>query len=203
MSGAWTAAMLQAAACAAAHPLPSTASDYPTPAVDVGSLPGNFLLRQTLVVKYKDQTRSFDVVLQKEGNELLLVGLGPFGTKAFVLSQNGTKVDYRSYLPVQLPFPPQYVLNDIFRTYFLGVGGGPLANGSHEVERGGEQISEVWENGRLLERRFVRSAQDPPGAIEIRYVGGMVDGRPPPLIEFDNGWLGYHLSIATISEEKL
>jgi Protein of unknown function (DUF3261) len=203
VTGRWLALLLLAAACAAAPRMPSGPPSYPTPAIDVGDFRGDFLRRQELVVRYQKETRSFDVVLQKKGNELLLLGLGPLGTKAFALSQTGKVVSYKSYLPIELPFPPRYVLNDIFRTYFLGIAAGPLADGEHDAESDGERISEQWSKGRLLERRFVRIAHDPPGAIDIRYVGGMVDASPPPLIEFDNGWLGYHLSISTISEETL
>jgi hypothetical protein len=203
MSRLWSAGLLLAAACATSQRTRSSVPDYPTPPVDVGSPRGDFLRRQELVVRYREKTRSFDVVLQKRGNELLLLGLGPFGIKAFALSQTGTVVSFRPYLPVQLPFPPRYVLNDIARTYFLSIGEGPLPDGVHEIERDGEQIRERWENGRLLERRFVRLSHDPPGAIVIRYVGGMVDAHAPSLIEFDNGWLGYHLSISTVSEESL
>lgn len=197
----WPVGMLLAASCAAAPREPSATPDYPTQVVDVGKLPGNFLIRQTLVVRYQQETRSLDVVLQKRANELVVIGLGPFATKAFVLSQTGTVLAYKAYQPVALPFPPRYVLNDIFRTYFLGIGDGPLGDGEHGLERDGERVSERWEDGRLLERRFTRIARDPPGAIDIRYVGGMAGTHPPPMIEFDNGWLGYHLSIATISEE--
>jgi hypothetical protein len=194
-------ALMVAAGCAGAQrPNPV---EYPTTLTAPSTHPGDFIRRQKLVVTFHGQTRGLEAVLQKRGNELVLVGLTPFGTRAFVLKQTGLEVQFQSYYGPAPPFPPRYMLDDISRTYFAGIGDQPLEDGGHRITRDGELIEEEWKNGRLLRRRFERVARDPPGEIVITYVGGMASTVSPVLIELDNGWLGYHLSVTTLSEEAL
>ena len=196
-----------AVACAAQPPTLRTAPttcDYPTQLSSPASWPRDFLWRQHLVATYRGQTHAFDAVLQKRGDELLLIGLTPFGTKAFVMQQAALEVRVTTAsVSMELPFPPRYVFNDISRAYVQGIGNAPRSDGMHFLERNGERIEETWHDGRLLERRYRREGGDCRGEIVISYVGGMINGRSPPLIEFDNGWLGYHLSISTLSEQDL
>ena len=192
-------------ACATAH-------DHPPPRPYPGTLtrpsehPGDFVRRQKLSAKFGDQTQGFEAVLQKQGDQLKLVGLTPFGTKAFLLEQDGLEVKFTSYMPRELPFPPRYILQDVHRVYFGGLGKGalvPLPDGEHTAQRDGETIAETWRDGRLLERRFTRVAADPPGVITVVYEGGMAGPTSPKVIRIDNGWLGYQLVIETVSEQKL
>jgi hypothetical protein len=113
------------------------------------------------------------------------------------------EIQFTSYTAQPIPFPPRYILEDVYRTYFGGIGDAGLPDGRHVAVRGPERIQERWQNGRLMERRFARLDGDPRGEIVIDYIDGMVGSRSPTLIEFDNGWLGYHLSVSTISEEEL
>jgi hypothetical protein len=193
-----------ACGCGAVRPAPSgQPPEYPGTLLTPSLYRGDFLRSQKLVARYGEQIGSFSAVLQKQGDTLTVIGLTPFGSKAFVIQQVGIEVKFTSYVPGALPFPPRYVLFDIHRVYFGGLGGGPLPDGAHTVERDGESIREVWKGGRLFERAFTRLAADPPGAMVIRYEGGMAPGASPARIEIDNGWVGYHLSIATLSEERL
>jgi hypothetical protein len=190
--------------CAAVRPVPTgQAHEYPGVLTPPSQHGGDFLRSQKVVARYGGRTNSFSAVLQKQADTLTLIGLTPFGSKAFVIQQVGMEVKFTSYLPDELPFPPRYVLFDIHRVYFGGLGGAPLPDGEHVAERDGERIREVWKGGRLFERSFTRLAADPPGAMVIAYQGGMVPGTSPARIEIDNGWVGYHLSIATLSEERL
>jgi len=141
-------------------------------------------------------------VLQKKGDAITLIGLTPFGTRAFVLEQNGLEVKFTSYIG-DVPFPPRYILQDIERVYFGGLEGAPLTDGEHVAERDGEKIREVWREGKLQQRDFTRLDGDPPGTMAIVYQGGMAGGTSAPEIDIDNGWVGYRLSIVTLSEQRL
>jgi hypothetical protein len=191
------------AACATTPAQSPGIAEYPTTLSSPASHPGNFIRRQKLVVEYQRNRRGFEAVLQKKDDEITLVGLTPFGTKAFVLTQTGVEVHFTTYFAQAVQFPPRYMLNDVSRTYFGGIGDRALSDGEHQADRDGERIWERWKDGRLMERRFTRVAADPPGQIVISYVGGMEGSRSPALVEFDNGWLGYHLSVSTLSEEAL
>jgi len=190
-------------ACATARPVAQEASNYPTVLTPPSQHPGEFLRRQRLVARYMGQTMAFDAVLQKKGDVLTLIGLTPFGAKAFALVQTGVDVKFTPFLMRETPFPPENIMKDIYRTYFLGISEGVLPDGLQTAYRDGERIQEVWAGGRLQERRFMRLVSGRRGEIVVTYVGGMADGKSPAQIEFHNGWFGYDLSISTVSEEAL
>jgi Protein of unknown function (DUF3261) len=187
-------------ACAAARP---PQREYPGTLLPPSRSSGNFVRTQKLVAHYGGETRSMDAVLQKEGDLLTLIGMTPFGSKAFVLQQQGVDVTFKSYVPIELPFPPKYILLDVQRVYFAGISQAPLDDGEHSMERDGERIVERWQGGRLLTRAFTRLSGDPAGAITIVYEGGMAGGTSAKKIEIDNGWVGYQLSITTVQEQPL
>ena len=177
--------------------------DYPGVLTAPAAHPGEFVRRQKLTARYRGQERSFEAVLQKQGDALTLIGLTPFGSKAFVLEQRGLEVKFTPYLAGDLPFPPRFVLQDVHRVYFGGLGDDAKADGEHTALAHGERVREVWKDGRLLSREYTRLLADPPGSIAITYQGGMACCTSPERIELENGWLGYHLSILTVSEERL
>jgi Protein of unknown function (DUF3261) len=192
--------LLVAVACATARP---PQREYPGTLLSPSRSSGNFVRTQKLVAHYGGETRSMDAVLQKEGDLLTLVGMTPFGSKAFVLQQQGVEVTFKSYVPFELPFPPKYILLDVQRVYFAGISPLPLEDGEHSAERDGERIVERWQDGRLLTRAFTRLSGDPAGAITIVYEGGMAGGASAKKIEIDNGWVGYKLSITTVQDQPL
>ena len=203
--------MLGAAICAlsprcAVNPHPATqpaAIEYPGILVAPSTVPGDFLARQEVVARYRETRVRFESVFQKRGDELTLLGLTPFGTRAFLLQQEGTAVTFTSYVDRTLPFPPRYILFDIHRALFVGLGPGPLADGAHESSRDGEVIRERWKGGRIIERTFRREPGPPSGSITITCKDGMVFGVPPPVLELRNGWFGYDLTITTRTYEAL
>ncbi len=188
--------------CAAARSPPTLMVDYPGELTSPSDHPGAFVRRQQITARYGNEVRSFEAVLQKQDDTLTLIGLLPFG-KAFVLEQRGREVSFQSFLPRDPPFPPRFVLQDIHRTYFGGIGDGVLSDGEHAIDRNGEHLREVWSGGRLLERHFARLDGQPPGEIVIRYDGGMAPGLSPKRLVLDNGWFAYQLTIETVSEEPL
>jgi hypothetical protein len=206
-----------AAACAAGTP---KEADWPSVGILLAPAirPGDFLDRQRIVATYKGHTASFDAVVQKKGNELLLVGLTPFGSRAFVLRQVGGEASFESFVPQTLPFPPNYILVDVERVFFPWTDEAPPIDANRQFLRDGEIVTERWQAGRLLRRTFSRdgvhpgaspeggrNASDlPPGQIVVDYDGGMAsDGTPAPHVSFDNAQFGYHLDITTLTHENL
>jgi len=196
---------LLAAACAhQPRPLPDEAG-YPGTLAELGRVPGNFMWRQSIAARYGTQGGRFEAVIQKQGDRLLILGLTPMGTRAFLLEQQGPGIKATVYVDRALPFPPKYVFLDVHRTFFLGIGPGPLGDGWQQAVRDGETIRELWRGGRLLERRFERLDHRPPGQIAIRYDGGYAPAPVPHpgRIVFDNGWFGYQLTIDTLEAAPL
>ena len=171
--------------------------------VDMAIVPGNFLARQRIVGSMGDKELSSEVVLQKQGEVLTLVGLTPFGTKAFALVQTGLRTEYTAFVEVALPFPPEMMLADIHRTLFIRIGSEMDGDGERQAIRGDERIDETWVGGRLMQRVYKRRRGQPKGLIIIDYGEGMRGPVPPPVISLDNQRLGYSVAIETNTYQQL
>jgi hypothetical protein len=165
----------------------------------------DFMLRQHLQARYGDEEFEFDVVLQKRGDELVLLGLAPYGGKAFALTQRGTTFEAESFVPMRLPFPPRHILNDIHRVFLRGSGlDDRRPDGRHESEEHGERLLEVWHDARLVVRTFERLDGDPDGRIRIDYQGPTpAGGLTSPRILLRNEWFDYELRITNLEQHRL
>jgi len=188
-------------------PAPSVpAPPYDGPLSSPGERADDFFDRQKIVATYRGKTVSFDAVLQKRGEELTLLGLTPFGSRAFVLTQKGAEVAFQAFVDEGLPFPPSYMLIDVHRVFFQAFSAqeAPPSDGERSTVRRGELVTEKWQDGRLRQRTFRRSDGRPPGTIVVDYEGGMpADGTPPTHVAFTNGWYGYRLDITTVAHKPL
>jgi hypothetical protein len=188
----------------AAGPLP----EYPGTLTAVSELRSPSALGEAFAFEHRvrsespEGTHEFRAVLQKQGDTLVIVGLGPHGGRGFSLTQRGEEIEFESQLPRELPFPPRFMLLDVHRVWFRGLDG-PLPDGEHRGELDGEEIVERWENSRLMERNFRRIDGEPPGLIRVIYEGGLGGDEPPPVVRYDNGWFGYRLTITTLSHQRI
>ncbi|MEZ4452428.1 MAG: DUF3261 domain-containing protein [Nannocystaceae bacterium] len=200
-----TAALLVALALAGACAHGRTAADGPPPIdeallVDVATIPGDFLARQRVSGTMGERTLGSEVVLQKQGGTLTLLGLTPFGTRAFAVIQEGKALRVESFMPEALPFPPELMILDVHRALFLGER--PQPDGRHRFRVGDERVDDTWSGGRLL-RRVFRRRRAPRGDIVVDYGEGMAGGQPPPTITIDNQIFGYTVTIETVSFQPL
>jgi hypothetical protein len=79
----------------------------------VASLPaGDFGWRERVRYRGGDVDAGFLVVAEKRGHRLVLVGLNPFGAKAFSVTQQHGAVTAESHLGRALAVPPENVLRD-------------------------------------------------------------------------------------------
>lgn len=180
---------------------------YPGELISTAELDGDFIARQKLAGEFRDHAFKFEAVLQLRGGTLTVLGLTPFGTKAFVLTQSGTEVEFEALIDRELPFPPEYILQDIHRAWLWGArlpwGHGPPDSAEAEVEVAGERVSETWTANGLVRRSFERLDGEPEGQIRIDYIGGHRRGRPAKEVVLHNGWFGYDLTIETIEWRSL
>ena len=128
---------------------PPTAAELPPP----DAIPGEFAVRQKLTASSPKGGGSFEAVLQKMPGTLTLVGLTPYGSRAFLLRQTKGDVQFTKYVPRDLPFPPTFMLLDIHRVLGTWLGP-PLPSGERGGQVGDESIRERWQNGNLIERTF-------------------------------------------------
>lgn len=179
----------------------ATLEAYPTVVLPPDQLGGDFAFEQEVTMEHPEGSNSFRAVLQKQGEELLMLGLAPHGARAFLLRQNSEGVSFESYMPFELPFPPEFILYDVHRTWFMSAQGG-------SVEREGERITERVENGRVMERTFERLDGVPEGTITVTFEGGLGEGSPntsapPERVVLDNGWFGYRATVRTLSWQSI
>lgn len=199
------AALFSVVVAGCASPQREPPRPYSGPLDSPGIYAGDFTYRQRIVATFGAHTQSFDVIVQKRGDVLTVVGLTPFGSRAFVLEQAGERIRFESFVPQKLPFPPEYMLIDIHRVLFSGVGapGQVLGDGNHEKAQDGEILTEDWLGGRLFVRRFRRADGDPRGVITVTYRDGLPpSGEPAQEVSLDNGWYGYRLQVTTVSHQR-
>lgn len=100
------------------HPPPRIA-DCPGPVASTSTLPrGDFVIREQVHVAGGEVDTGFDVVAEKKGGRLVLVGFTPFGAKAFSVVQEGSRVSSRSFLGRMLSIAPENVLRDLYAADF-------------------------------------------------------------------------------------
>ena len=193
-------------ACSAtprAEPPILTEDMYPWRLLPASALPGDFLWEQRLTAHVGGEEHSLKAVLQKQGDHLVLIGLTPFGTKAFLLDQQGTVVTFQSFVERKLPFPPRFVLADVQRCYlpFGDVASQPK-DGEQRVDLGDEELVQTFDGGRLSERRFRRHDAKPAGEVRVIYRNWTADGVAHDVV-LDNRWFGYSMDITTLSAKVL
>lgn len=166
----------------------------------------DFAIDQRVTASFGEEAQSFRAVVEKNGDSLVMVALGPTGGRAFVLAQRGTEVSFESHLPRELPFPPEYMLFDVHRTWLVGLPGAPLPDGVHHGVIDEEEVDETWSGGRLTRRTFHRLDDHPPGLVTITYEGGLdprVDQPAPSRVVLESGWFGYRLELDQLTRHAL
>lgn len=203
-ANAWlvVAATALAVACGGARASHAESSQA---APDVGTLRsptelgGDFQWRQQVTAQWPSGTRGFDAVLSKEGNTLLLIGLGPMDTPGFILRLNDEGLSVENHTGKPIPFDPKFILLDVQRAFYPWFDA-PLANGERSTTTEGDVVTETWSNGTLRRRTFVRVSGNPKGTLDVTYSGWSPPNRAPQRVVLRNGWFGYTLTIETVEQ---
>lgn len=169
---------------------------YPGTLAPPSTLGPDFLAQQRLAFDWRGRRAELPVVLQKKGDRLLMLGLTPFGTRAFAIALVGTAVRMTSYVDEPPPLDPRWVLLDVERALHPPFTAA-RADGTAQARHDGERVTERWSEGRLVERTYTRIEGDPVGVIRITYDPGWRQEGPPEHLAYDNGWVGYRLTIDT------
>lgn len=196
------ALLLALDACAAPiqRPEPTSApSETLALPLSTDDIEGNFLLRQRLHYRWREQSGSLDAVVQNTCGELTVVMLTPFGTRAAWARQRGSNVEGESG-PMPLPFGPERVLLDVQRSHLVPVVA-PVDGASQTTKRIGEQrLEESWRDGLLVERVFEDTRG---GRLRVRYPTGVRPGEIPSVAELEATPAGYTLDVETVARSEL
>lgn len=111
-------ALLFTAACSGLPFAPRAIPDCPGEIRSTEEIPGDLAIRERVTVWAEDVDFPFELIVQKKGRELVLVGLSPIGAKLFSVVQRGIETDVDALPGAVLPIPPLNVLRDLHRFRF-------------------------------------------------------------------------------------
>jgi hypothetical protein len=80
---------------------------------------GDFTRFERIRVRGQGVDESFGLVIQKTGARLVVLGTNAFGAKVFAVTQHGETFESESFVGPTLSVPPENVLRDLHRAYFL------------------------------------------------------------------------------------
>lgn len=191
---------LGGAGCGAAPP--TTGGEFPP--VELPSpqeYAGDFFLEQRVAVRHPEGERSFRAVLERRGPRMTMIGLGPAGARGFVLVQEDAEVSFERFAPIELPFPPEYILRDVHRVWRWPLGGAPASDGERAGRdpATGELVWERWAEGTLRERSY---ADDDGVLARVDYGSGRAPdapsaSAPPEVVVLESRRYRYTLTLTT------
>ena len=163
------------------------------------AIPGTFTVRQKIVARSKHGTGGFEGVLQKQPGRLTLLGLTPYGSRAFLLEQSAAGgVKLTSYIPRELPFSPEFIVMDIHRVLDEWLGARLTTDGERTGTVHDERVVERWTGGRLTSRTFA-AASDPAAPDHDDHLRRSRRARRPARqVSLTNARFGYSLVIETL-----
>ncbi|MCA9688132.1 MAG: DUF3261 domain-containing protein [Myxococcales bacterium] len=187
----------------ACKPSATTTSPTPPASLPLPPVPAaapDFVARQLLVGVQGERRFRGEVVIQKRGDHLTIIGLGPQAIRTFTIEQVGVTLSHKVELAdaPTLPFPPDFIVRDVHRALWLSAGA-PAADGDQTVTRDGRTITDTWQGGALVHRRLV----EPGETVEIDYRPGARYGLPPATQVLVNHRYGYTLEVSTFDLQEL
>jgi hypothetical protein len=186
-------------------------AEYPFVLHEPETLGADFSVHQHLTVHAHKPDGSpvdgeLDAVLQKQGDSLLVVGLGPMSVKAFTLTQRHGQIEFQQFYGPALPFSPRNIVVDVHRIFFrrLPVPDDAKYTGTTQGELDGEHVEETWQAGELRARVFTRPGSRLTGAVRVELGAGCTIARcEPASATLHNEWFDYTLALANDSFEAL
>lgn len=189
----------------------SAPAEYPGVLHDPSTLAQNFMVRQSLKIHTqrdgKPVDAELDAVVQKQGDTLLVIGLGPMDVKAFTLTHKADKIEFVQLVGPELPFSPRNIVVDVHRVFFKRL---PAPTDAHysgvlKGELDGEHVEETWQEGQLRASVFTRPGEPKlKGAIRVQLGAGCEPAHCEPVsATLRNEWFGYTLTIVNEGYERL
>jgi hypothetical protein len=159
-----------------------------------------FVVEQRLKGTYGQREFTVDCVVQFAGNKVTVVGLTPFGTRAFAIEQVGTRVTFQKFIDRELPIEPADVLYDVHRVFFRALAG--QGDGVRESPDASDLVRETWQDGHLVERRF-QSLEGPVSNLVVVTFEGAPAPVIAPIVRLTNAAYGYTLELENSGQKLL
>lgn len=175
---------------------PSLPSNCPVEPLANEDRPEHLSLRARVRMEAASREINFQAVAQITAESFVLVGITPYGTRLFKLTQNDGKFSADPALPVEYQTLSLYTADALIRTFLIHPPGG-----AKSWTRAGEQITDTLQAGK--ERRVYRPAQREPGSpnVTIDYDdGSTLEGMQGATIE--NSWCDYRAKIVLLAVDE-
>ena len=161
------------------------AAGCPVEPMSVAELADALPLRVQMHLSGGESASGLEAVASFESGELVVIGLGPFGMRLFVIRQPNGAPHVEERASSRLGPPPLWVFDALHRIFWIRAPGGSASNG---WEHGGERVAEGRQGGRRW-RRFARPGRGGEGVV-IEYPGEAESGSRAS-ITIRNPWCGY------------
>jgi hypothetical protein len=187
---------------------PKKPSESPVPPVamrgvlrSTADLAPPFTVQQRIHGKYAGGDATIDCVVQLQDGKLTVVGLTPFGSRAFVIQQTGVEVKFEKYIDRDLPVEPEAVLYDIHRVFFRQL---PprTSDGVSEGQDEMDLVHERWVDGHIVERRF-QSMEGPVNNLVVVTFSGPPAPVIAPKVRITSSAYAYTLEIENTEQKTL
>ena len=78
-----------------------------------GSYGGTFTAQNLLEGQYEGRRIQLQTHVEIDADQIVVLGLTPWQTRAFVLRYDGQKLDFENFTHREMPFPPALILSDL------------------------------------------------------------------------------------------
>ncbi|MDH3602527.1 MAG: DUF3261 domain-containing protein [Candidatus Tectomicrobia bacterium] len=92
---------------------PPTSSPTYYPLQSPGSYGATFTAQNLLQGEYAGRRMQFRTYVEIDPDQIVVLGLTPWQTRAFVLRYDGQKLDFENFTHREMPFPPALILSDL------------------------------------------------------------------------------------------
>ncbi|MEO1935080.1 MAG: DUF3261 domain-containing protein, partial [Myxococcales bacterium] len=170
----------------------------PVEIASANDLPDGLLLRARLRIRVAGHDAAFQVVAQKMSEELIVVGITPYGTRLFELRQRDRRYTVEPEAPEELRIVASYALDALYRAYWIEPPGEATS-----WDRNGERVSESRSEGGGSREYRQTGWGTGFGSVTIVYddAAGFPGARGAKV---ENPWCGYRATIILlgVSEEE-
>lgn len=193
------------AGCAARHDAQHSPMMHqelgPGPLLPIDATSPDFFAEHAVEIRWAENSRRFRAVVQKRGDLLELILLGPMQAPVVRVFQKGETVGVERITSRPLPFEPEYLLADVQKAFLPWVArdAGTVDGDSmvHHGERDTLHWQEVTTDDRIKRRSFWRGALGENVRLTVTYAYDD-NSDMPSTVTLDNTWLQYTLHIETL-----
>ncbi len=161
----------------------------------------HFMWRQGLRITAQGKTHQLEAIVQNDGHEFFVLGLGPGGMKLFLVTHTQKGVTSRIFVSQRLSLSPEYLLFDIQRALFWQPSV-PCTQGSHQ----GFPVADRCEHLRTIFRRVSDGPLGSPESsthLDITYPDGFTFKGPPDALSLRHAARGYQIDIKQLESHVL